>query len=285
MKTFALVNQKGGVGKTTTALNLASCLAATERRVLLFDLDPQGNATSGLGINKNNLKSTSYDVLVKNQPLSDTLLDTKIPHLKIIPTNTQLVAAEIELVSAFSREKRLSSVLAAYEKDFDYIFIDCPPSLGLLTVNALSAAQGILVPVQCEYYALEGLGELTQTIEMIQQHLNPSLKVAGIVLTMFDGRNNLSRQVAEEVERFFQDKVFKARIPRNVKISESPSHGLPILLYDAFSKGAENYMALTAEFIQKFEAQTQTIDTPQIDDEITDSGLSLEVINKAIGDS
>ncbi|MCP5468611.1 MAG: ParA family protein [Deltaproteobacteria bacterium] len=332
MKTFALVNQKGGVGKTTTALNLAACLAATERRVLLFDLDPQGNATSGLGVNKNDLKSTTYDVIVKNQPISEAILDTKIPDLKIVPTNTQLVAAEIELVSAFSRERRLTSVLSQCENDFDYIFIDCPPSLGLLTVNALSAAQGILVPVQCEYYALEGLSELTQTIEMIQKHLNPQLETAGIILTMYDGRNNLSRQVAEEVEAFFQDKVFSAKIPRNVKLSESPSHGLPILLYDAFSKGAESYMSLTAEFIHRFEPNSEQNETPKEDqtiqnytqnhimdhkayeaientihqeivqanhtthsdplsqkiykdDEITDSSISLDEINRAIGEN
>lgn len=251
MKVLALVNQKGGVGKTTTSVNMASCLAAAEKRTLLIDLDPQGNATSGLGFSKHDLTSSIYDVLIDNRSLSEIALKTDLSYLDLAPSNTQLVGAELELVSAFSRENRLANAIAALEDTYEYVLIDCPPSLNLLTINALTASNGVIVPVQCEYYAMEGLSELMKTVELVQTHLNPKLQVEGILLTMFDQRNNLSRQVSSEVRGYFQDKVYDTVIPRNVKLSESPSHGRSIILYDIQSKGAQSYLEMTHEMMVK----------------------------------
>lgn len=251
MKVLALVNQKGGVGKTTTSVNVASCLAAAEKRTLLIDLDPQGNATSGLGFAKHDLTCSIYDALINNQPLKDTLLKTNLSYLDLAPSNTQLVGAELELVSAFSRENRLANAIQGLEEDYEYVLIDCPPSLNLLTINALTASDGVIVPVQCEYYAMEGLSELIKTVELVQKHLNPRLEIEGILLTMFDQRNNLSRQVSSEVRDYFQEKVYDTVIPRNVKLSESPSHGQSIILYDIQSKGAQSYLQMTHEMMVK----------------------------------
>ena len=255
MKVLALVNQKGGVGKTTTAVNVASCLAAAEKRTLLVDMDPQGNATSGLGFSKHDLTSSVYDVLVNNRALSSVTLKTNLTYLDLAPSNTQLVGVELELVSAFSRENRLSNAIKALDVAYEYVLIDCPPSLNLLTINALTASQGVVVPVQCEYYAMEGLSELMKTIELVQNHLNPELNLEGILLTMFDGRNNLARQVSGEVRNYFGGKVYETVIPRNVKLSESPSHGRSIIMYDIHSKGAKSYLDMTQELLIRTNSQ------------------------------
>jgi len=246
---LAIANQKGGVGKTTSAVNLASCLAAAEQKTLLIDLDPQGNATSGLGIAKHDLTRSIYDVLVQRTPLLEVTVSTHLEYLDLAPSNTQLVGAEIELVSAFARETRLSNAIQAIDGAYDYVLIDCPPSLNLLTINAFTAATGVVVPVQCEYYAMESLTELVKTIQLVQTHLNQRLQIEGIVLTMYDMRNNLARQVAGEVRNYFGEKVYGTVIPRNVKLSESPSHGKPIILYDVQSKGAKSYLELTKELV------------------------------------
>lgn len=251
MKVFSLVNQKGGVGKTTTAVNVASCLAAAERKTLLIDLDPQGNATSGLGFSKHDLTRSIYDVLVNNEAIQSVILKTDLEFLDLAPSNTQLVGAELELVSAFSRESRLANAIAKLDPNYEFVLIDCPPSLNLLTINALTASDGVVVPVQCEYYAMEGLSELMKTIQLVQTHLNPKLDVEGILLTMYDGRNNLSRQVSGEVRNFFGEKVYDTIIPRNVKLSESPSHGRSIIMYDVQSKGARSYLDMTQELLTK----------------------------------
>jgi chromosome partitioning protein len=249
-KIIAIANQKGGVGKTTTAINLSACLAYKGRKVLLIDNDPQGNSTSGLGYEKKRLKKSIYDVLINEVEIKDVILDTKISSLKLCPSNIQLAGAEIELVTALSRETRMKNALRDIEKMYDFIVIDCPPSLGLLTINSLTAANAILVPIQCEYYALEGLSQLMETVKLVQRHLNPSLDVEGVVLTMFDARTNLSIQVVDEVKKYFRNKVYRTVIPRNVRLSEAPSYGLPIILYDAKSKGAECYMQLAEEVIE-----------------------------------
>lgn len=249
-KVIAIANQKGGVGKTTTAVNLSSCLAFKGKKVLVIDIDPQGNTTSGLGIDKKSIKKSIYDVIINDVPLESTLLDTSIENLKISPSNIQLAGAEVELVSFFSRETRMKTALESERPKYDFIIIDCPPSLGLLTVNSLTAADTILVPIQCEYYALEGLSQLMNTVKLVQKHLNPKLEVEGVVLTMFDARTNLSIQVVEEVKKYFKNKVYKTIIPRNVKLSEAPSFGLPIILYDPKSKGAECYLDLAQEVIE-----------------------------------
>jgi chromosome partitioning protein len=248
---MAVANQKGGVGKTTTAVNLAASMAAAEKKTLLVDMDPQANACSGLGVNKGTQRPTVYHALLGEAPLSEILIRSSLEHLDILPSNTDLIGAEIELVSAFSRERKLAAILDQVRGEYDYIIIDCPPSLGLLTVNALTAADSVLIPLQCEFYAMEGLSQLMQTIRLIQKELNPRLKIRGILLTMFDGRNNLSHQVSDEIRRHFTDQVFQTVIPRNVRLSESPSHGLPVLLYDITSRGSVAYLELAREIIDK----------------------------------
>lgn len=248
-KVIAIANQKGGVGKTTTAVNLSSCLAYKGKKVVIIDIDPQGNTTSGLGIDKKTIDKSIYEVIINDVNIENALMKTAVDNLCICPSNIQLVGAEVELVSVISRETRMKLAIEEIRKKYDYILIDCPPSLGLLTLNALTAADTILVPIQCEYYALEGLSQLMNTVKLVQRHLNPSLDVEGVVLTMFDARTNLSLQVVEDVKRYFRNKVYRTVIPRNVRLSEAPSFGLPIILYDPKSKGAECYLELAQEVI------------------------------------
>lgn len=248
-KTIAIANQKGGVGKTTTTVNLGACLAALGKKVLIIDIDPQGNTTSGLGISKAGVNNCIYDVLINDVEPKDTILETKVPNLYALPATIQLAGAEIELVPTISREVRLKKAIATVKKQFDYILIDCPPSLGMLTINSLTAADSVLIPIQCEYYALEGLSQLLNTIRLVQKHLNTSLQIEGVLLTMFDARTNLAIQVVDEVKKYFQQKVYRTVIPRNVRLSEAPSHGEPIILYDPKSKGAEVYSLLAKEVV------------------------------------
>jgi chromosome partitioning protein len=249
VKVIAIANQKGGVGKTTTSVNLSACLADLGKKVLLVDLDPQGNSTSGFGFDKTKIKQSIYDVLVNDAPVEGVILQTKIDNLMLLPATIQLAGAEIELVSIMSRETKLKRVLDKIKYNFDYIIIDCPPSLGLLTINSLTAANSVLVPIQCEFYALEGLSQLMNTITLVQKNLNPALSLEGVVLTMFDARTNLSIQVVDEVKNHFRHKVYQTIIPRNVRLSEAPSHGQPITRYDPKSKGAEVYIDLAREVI------------------------------------
>lgn len=253
-KIIAIANQKGGVGKTTTSVNLSALLAKKGKKVVLIDADPQGNATSGLGVEKDVEKSL-YDVLINEEPVAGTLQDTIEKNLKICPSNMNLAGAEVELVSQMSREHRLKEQLEDIKDKFDYIFIDCPPSLGLITLNSFTAADSVLIPVQCEYYALEGLGQLLNTINLVKKHLNKSLEIEGALLTMYDIRTNLSNQVVKEVKKYFDDKVYKTVIPRNVRLSEAPSFGMPITMYDPKSKGARSYEKLAKEFLKMEESK------------------------------
>lgn len=248
-KIMAVANQKGGVGKTTTSVNLGAGLASLGKRVLLVDIDPQGNTTSGVGINKADVANCIYDVIINDVPPQEAIVETQIEGLHIIPATIQLAGAEIELVSTISREVRLKKSLALVKNNYDYILIDCPPSLGMLTINSLTASDSVIIPIQCEYYALEGLSQLLNTVRLVQKHLNTSLQIEGVLLTMFDARTNLGIQVIEEVKKYFQQKVYQTIIPRNVRLSEAPSHGQSIITYDPRSRGAEVYLELAKEVI------------------------------------
>jgi chromosome partitioning protein len=246
---IAIANQKGGVGKTTTAVNLACFLAAAEKRTLLVDVDQQANATSGLGVPPERRDKTIYEVISRSLEIRDTIQDTELEFLKIIPSENRLVGAEIEMVSLISREQILRQHLTPLKAEYDYLILDCPPSLGLLTLNSLTAADAVLIPIQCEYYALEGITQLLGTIRLVQKHLNNALEIEGVLLTMYDHRLNLSRQVRADVQNFFKEKVFESVIYRNVKLSEAPSFGQPIIFYDIASRGADNYLSLAQEII------------------------------------
>ncbi|MGI6450812.1 MAG: ParA family protein [Desulfitobacteriia bacterium] len=250
-KIIAIANQKGGVAKTTTAVNLSSCLVEKGKKVLLVDLDPQGNATSGSGIHKHRLARCIYDVIINEEDINNIIADTELRNFKVAPARIELAGAEIELVAQINREGKLANALNEIKDDYDFIIIDCPPSLGLLTLNAMCAATDILIPIQCEYYALEGLSLLMNTLEKVKKSINRDLKIIGVLLTMFDARTNLSIQVVDEVKNYFRDKVFRTIIPRNVRLSEAPSHGQPISLYDSKSRGAEVYRDLAEEVLER----------------------------------
>ncbi len=250
-KVIAITNQKGGVGKTTTSVNLAASIAATRRKVLLIDLDPQGNATMGSGINKNTVESSSYDVLLGEKTIQEVMIPLQQVGYSLVPSNADLTAAEVELLKVTEHERRLRNALAQVQYEFDYVLIDCPPSLNMLTVNALVAAHSVMIPMQCEYYALEGLSAVITTIESIRHSLNPQLHIEGLLRTMFDPRNNLSMQVTEQLVEHFGDKMYRTVIPRNIRLAEAPSHGLPILYYDKGSRGAQAYLALAGEVLRR----------------------------------
>ena len=248
-KVISVANQKGGVGKTTTTVNLGTILAKKGKKVLLIDADPQGNATSGLGV-ENDVEPSTSDILVNDAELQESLQDTIIKNLKVCPANMNLAGAEVELVSMMSREQRLKEKLEPLKEKFDYVLIDCPPSLGLITLNSFTASDSVLIPVQCEYFALEGLGQLLNTINLVKKHLNKEIRIEGALLTMYDMRTNLSNQVVKEVKKYFEDKVYKTVIPRNVRLSEAPSYGMPITEYDPKSKGAKSYLKFAKEFLK-----------------------------------
>ncbi len=250
-KIIAIINQKGGVGKTTTAINLSACLALRGKKVLIIDSDPQGNTSSGLGVDGKSAELTTYDCLVNQTSMEEVMIQTEYKNLFLSPGNINLAGAELELVDADKREHRLKESLQGIKEQFDFIFIDCPPSLGLITLNAFAAADSVLIPIQCEYYALEGLAQLTRTIKMVKQGLNPELKIEGILLTMYDSRTNLSVQVAQEVQKYFGATVYQTMIPRNVRLSEAPSYGMPIIAFDKNSKGAQCYKKLASEVIKQ----------------------------------
>jgi chromosome partitioning protein len=258
-RVIAIANQKGGVGKTTTAINLGACLAVAEKRTLVVDIDPQGNATSGLGIERGELETSVYDVLVEGTGVADALRpEVHFPFLDVVPSMRALVGAEVELVNQKERELVLRKALLEVRDRYDYVLVDCPPSLGLLTLNTMAAADSVLIPIQCEFYALEGLSQLLNTVRLVQRNLNPHLEIDGVLLTMFDQRLNLSRQVAEEAKEYFGDRVFQTVIPRNVRLAEAPSFGKPIVLYDILSAGAQAYLALAREIMSRDERRAST---------------------------
>ena len=261
-KIVSVANQKGGVGKTTTTVTLCAILAKKGKKVLLIDADPQGNATSGVGVTKE-VEESIYDVLVGDTTVQETIQSTNIRNLKVCPSNINLAGAEVELVSMMSREQRLKEKLDEIKEKFDFILIDCPPSLGLITLNAFTASDSILIPVRCEYYALEGLGQLLNTVNLVKKHLNKSLEIEGALLTMYDARTNLSNQVVKEVKKYFEDKVYKTVIPRNVRLSEAPSYGMPITLFDARSKGAKSYEKFAKEFLKNNEKTKEEVSKPK----------------------
>ncbi len=249
-KIISIANQKGGVGKTTTSINLSTILAKKGRKVLMIDADPQGNASSGVGVGREDIELSIYDVLINDTEIPDVVKKTNVKNLSLCPSNINLAGAEVELVSMMSREQRLKEKLDEVKEDYDFIIIDCPPSLGLITLNAFTASDSVLIPVQCEYYALEGLGQLLNTINLVKKHLNKDIEIEGALLTMYDIRTNLSNQVVKEVKRYFNEKVYKTVIPRNVKLSEAPSYGMPISMYDPRSKGAKSYEKFVKEFLK-----------------------------------
>lgn len=284
-KVIAIANQKGGVGKTTTAINLAASLAAIEYSTLLVDIDPQANCTSGIGLESEEVEASIYEVLIGEVSAGEAVMSTEMPFLDMVPSHINLVGAEIEMIDEMQREKILSNALPRVRRKYDFVVIDCPPSLGLLTLNSLTAANSVLIPVQAEYFALEGLGQLLNTIKIVRQHLNPELEIEGVLMTMFDTRLRLSNQVAEEVRRYFGDKVFETIVQRNVRLSEAPSFGKPAILYEASSKGARNYMALAREILENNEdfAEQQHTSSDDPDDNIDASGSSSDSQNGVSG--